>query len=95
MAIRKNYTVKGNITLNDAYIKIGALIEENNKCNYTVYISKNRTESDNKNYADTIYGFGCPIEYNTVDFRKQCYDDLKSREQFIGAIDILEIGQTL
>lgn len=93
MAIKKDFTIKGNVAVAGAYIKIGSIAEEDNTCSFNVYISKDKVESDAKNYADVIYGYQCPIVYNSIDFRKQCYESLKAREEFSGAVDILEQGQ--
>lgn len=94
MAIKKTITMKGNIEILDAYIKIAKIHEEDNICEYSIYVSKNKEESDKKNYVEIKYGYSCNIQYNTdKDFRKQCYEDLKLREDFIGAIDVLEVGQ--
>lgn len=95
MAIKKTVILKGDIELVDAYIKIGKIHEENSQCEYSVYVSKSKAESDKKNYAEVIYGNSCNIAYDTVDFRKQCYTHLKTIPEFIGAEDILEDPQRL
>jgi hypothetical protein len=80
------------VIFNSAYVKIESYTG-NKMVNYTIGIYKSREEI-NMIFAET-YTVELDISSNAQSIQKQIYNDLKSKDQYKNAIDVLEEGQAV
>lgn len=92
MALMKNITLKNDLQVNDAYIRIDTVSGSKDSLNISVnsYVSQD-SFNDGKSYLEqNFYTFMPSVEDNAANFIKQGYEHLKTLPEYAGAIDVLE-----
>lgn len=97
MAISKTIVLSSGLTVENAYIRISNI--EGNKDSLVFEIrgyASQQAYLDGKSYLDyKKYSF-VPSQSSISDrWDKQAYEYLKTLDKYIGAVDVLEEGQTL
>jgi hypothetical protein len=74
----------------DGYVKIDSI--QGTKEELLVYISYRKNKEDVYPLKTKNFTFAPSVEEDALNFFKQIYEHMKTQEEFVGAIDILEEG---
>ncbi|MCB5235517.1 hypothetical protein [Niallia circulans] len=96
MSLITKVTLESGIEITNAYITIGRLEEQNKYI--TIYVETFLDQAaylEGKPYVSRkSYNFDADVSENSLNYRKQGYEFMKTMDEYGDAIDVLEEGQT-